>query len=1687
MPAQNLDDVLSFVAEMLRKDEKPIHKIADYKTGIHYHEAFLHDVQGLEINSPSQGGAWLRVSRLVKEPPPTFPKLRGNDIAAHHEVVANDKWVTVPEEPDGTPVLKESIRLLLPHQLAREMAKVGRIDRGDFGEPNATGRVSTALRIERFPETAVLYETWLQDAWLPWVERERPRRKAISFYDELFKIHAAITGRDAALEVLIGVGQVRGNIAGFEVDHPLVEYRAELKIDPHTAAISVVSKDDACDIFDFPAEEVAGAAALMGAARQHWGALPDSCDISPFERLHWEPVLQAAASFLGSAGEFQQVSSQRALPTVTTGFKVFDSWVLLVRPSSLRPTLMDIAAMQDELRKATELDPLIVLLDNPSKADGLLQEMIDRVSDLVKSATAQVSVHPSSGGGTGQIAVSVAPYFPKVSNLDQEKIIRVLSKRENKGLVVQGPPGTGKSHSIANILCHALASGWRVLVTAHSDGPLQVLKGMLPPELRNLAINLSSSEQSDVSQLEESVKAIASVATRVDDQAAHVRRIASTEDRIISNRVRLVEIGEAFLGWARENLDYHETYSGRMTAASLAEQIVKESTGNSWFDDEISLLHLVPPLSDADLGRLRLLRAQLREDLIAHTWLLPESIHVPSEDEVVRVHAALVESKRLAEVQPRAAVPHLAGISNGRALAIQLRDKLRNLVGVLGAFQKCPWLVDWFADSLKATEDQRLAPALTEIGGLMAALIAKEADFVLNQVVVPKRPSGMKAAVSKASLSDKPYSKLPFLRPAPDVVEALNAVRVRGQVPVGKGWEIVTEYLDWLGAIEVVAARWNALASMFSLDVVPLDYLAALTCFKQAVANLKTGGQVSTLLGEVDAEAGGLNLQGLQKSEIELGAGRLEATVGYLDGWREALEIRISQIDVAWAAARQTEMLRSLEPYNGPVTEELRLALDDAGSDSKSEAEIGWRWREATKSLSIARQKVALANEVSAGADKLAAAGATKWANRILNEANTSSSSDLANSDPVIPANWMGAWAWAAWKGRLEGSKSLAKVKTLVAEKSAIEEEVHKLMSSVVVLRTELQLSRLPRPLITKLTLFQDAVQRTGAGTGVRAARLRKEAKKLAAQCYDAVPCWIMPLKKVAETQPSKLGMFDLVIIDEASQCGPEAIPVMMRGKKALIVGDDKQVSPTSFMAEEAYAQLHARFLADSPYRSALSPGASMYNLASAMFAGNNIRLREHFRCVEPIIRFSMRFYGDDANTSLVPLRIPKPSERLDPPVIDIYVPHGLAHGKTNPAEALVIAAQIEIIANDPQYEGRTIGVISLNGSEQAALIEREIMNRLGPEVFSRFELIVADSSGFQGKERSIMFLSMVDAPNRRTMARVQDIYAQRYNVALSRARDRMYMVHSVALDSLRNPKDMRRLALQHFIDPMPTEVARRHATEDLLGKCDSGFERDVLLRLLKDGYDANPQFPAAGYKIDIVVEGDEDRRLAIELDGDVYHPPEQYAKDMERQQQLERIGFKFWRCWWSEWILNPDAAYADLIDKLQLLGITPVAGVRKPKSNYAMSYIADESGKLYTAAEYAARFENGKEQGGENASKADYVDAEFSEVAPESNGGSVQTLQLTFTGVRQLVRPVSRLVAGDLVVVQMTDPLGQGECRTRNLELISGDIDRLALGKVAVGSVLGKSLCAASTEDCFEVVIDGVEWALSVVAVRKA
>ena len=298
--------------------------------------------------------------------------------------------------------------------------------------------------------------------------------------------------------------------------------------------------------------------------------------------------------------------------------------------------------------------------------------------------------------------------------------------------------------------------------------------------------------------------------------------------------------------------------------------------------------------------------------------------------------------------------------------------------------------------------------------------------------------------------------------------------------------------------------------------------------------------------------------------------------------------------------------------------------------------------------------------------------------------------------DQLIPDDWRQAW-------RLRRLNTYLELVMLMSTCDSWRQDAQTCRTSfpgvrdIVVKRTWLKLTENATPNIrSALQAYLNAIRKIGKGTGKRAVRYRRDARRAAAEANPAVPCWIMAHYRVSESLPPKLGCFDLVIIDEASQSDLTALPAILRAQKVLIVGDDKQVSPEGIgQEEEKIRALMARSLHDQvdTYRAQMSPDRSIYDLFKVVFASSSVMLKEHFRCVAPIIEYSKReFY----NHELLPLRVPKPSERLDPPLVDVRVIDGYREGDVNKAEAQFIVDEITRITQDPRLQTRSIGVVSL-------------------------------------------------------------------------------------------------------------------------------------------------------------------------------------------------------------------------------------------------------------------------------------------------------------------------------------------------------------------------------------------------------
>ena len=274
-------------------------------------------------------------------------------------------------------------------------------------------------------------------------------------------------------------------------------------------------------------------------------------------------------------------------------------------------------------------------------------------------------------------------------------------------------------------------------------------------------------------------------------------------------------------------------------------------------------------------------------------------------------------------------------------------------------------------------------------------------------------------------------------------------------------------------------------------------------------------------------------------------------------------------------------------------------------------------------------------------------------------------------------------------------------------------------------------------------------------------------------QCRPAIPVWIMPLYRVAEQIEIEPEVFDVVIVDEASQTGPEGLLLQYLARQCIIVGDDKQISPEAgFIDASQVRALIEKFLWDVPFAETLDPGTSLFDQAAIRY-GTRITLREHFRCMPEIIRFSNDLcYAD---TPLVPLR-QYPPNRLQPIQVR-FVTDGYREGRDqsviNRPEAAAVAWQVITCLSDPQHAGKSMGVVCLQGHAQAKLIESMILDKVGPQPFKdeKVRLVCGDPYSFQGDERDIIFLSMIASVDgeRRNAPLVRESFRQRFNVAASR------------------------------------------------------------------------------------------------------------------------------------------------------------------------------------------------------------------------------------------------------------------------------------------------------------------------------
>ena len=276
-------------------------------------------------------------------------------------------------------------------------------------------------------------------------------------------------------------------------------------------------------------------------------------------------------------------------------------------------------------------------------------------------------------------------FFPKAFNDDQVEIIRRLEKAD--GVVVQGPPGTGKTHTIANIICHMLATGRRVLVVSHGETALRVIRDQLPDGVRDLTISVATSEREGLKQVEKAIGLMLGIVNTVgaNPQRQHAL-IMTLQADIVRYRKKLADIDAKIAAIATTHLSHIPGASE--TPYEAAQRVMADRPRFEWFSDRPHCPFAETGIADAMITAASKARMRVGPDLVFLGDTLPNPADLPPPATVMEWHRDLVAAGSLSEgvaaSEPllRRAVTNL-GPEDAEKLALELKELANSVTALM--------------------------------------------------------------------------------------------------------------------------------------------------------------------------------------------------------------------------------------------------------------------------------------------------------------------------------------------------------------------------------------------------------------------------------------------------------------------------------------------------------------------------------------------------------------------------------------------------------------------------------------------------------------------------------------------------------------------------------------------------------------------------------------------------------------------------------------------------------------------------------------------------------------------------------------------------------------------------------------------------------------------------------------------
>jgi superfamily I DNA and/or RNA helicase/very-short-patch-repair endonuclease len=1099
-------------------------------------------------------------------------------------------------------------------------------------------------------------------------------------------------------------------------------------------------------------------------------------------------------------------------------------------------------------------------------------------------------------------------FLTKEYNTEQKKIINLL---EDNGCVsVQGPPGTGKSHTIANLIGHLLAKGQSVLVSSQRSKALEVIRDQVVEDIRSLCVSILDNQTNNKDELQKAVNFLEELLSKND-----IEQVSREVDELTGKRETLIEEIEGL------EKDYMKCILNEYTPISYQGESVLPKDAAIYISENPKCFIPGPfssdisPINEQILGELksiiRTLTVSDQKTIANQIPALDELLNIKDFETILNENITL--EKSLMELSPdnvnllrSIPVEKLQGIVSN---IIKIRNESEACEDYLRAMMdfmlKGEQYVSTFQQFVDETNKQLLE--IESYGHLIFEHDPKlESEHDLEALI--------KCAENIHDTSDKQVKFSFFAKLFSNEMKIIkNEATIQGRELRTKNEALsIVHLLKVKRTREQISEKWNNLASSrlgalksseFNKDV-ELEVSYRLKGFEGC---LELKAIMDNVIDELKAI--GISIPSKGYEEVKFRDESLHQDLNchleeFNNLFMKTALVVIEEHRVMGLTEKYKFSLETCKKYSGnsDVNDMIYQSLlsKDLLGYKKSYSEL----RRLTDYVDMNSRL----EEICSGIRSTAPSFSEQLLNRSLDE-------EVISVDSATNL-WRSSYLEYVINERNKISPMVIQDK-LTTFKKRLKSLDSALIQKLAVGNQLRRITPRQRQALRGFVVAQNKM--TKNGKGVRDAHLRKEAKVQMKECSGAVPVWIMPLSKVMDNFVIGEDSFDVLIIDEASQADITNLPIFSMAKKVIVVGDDKQVSPAAAGVKLAGVdELINEFLEGIPNKAIYDYKASLYDIACSSF-GETIRLTEHFRCTPEIIQFcnDLQYQGN-----IKPLRESN-SNPTPPSLVPFYVDGFMDESKRNMDEAITIAAIIAAMTTFDKYKDTSIGVISLFGNMQHQLIDSLLRSTLSTVEYERHRIVCGKSPQFQGDERNIIFLTMVESPNPEGPMRKKsetDTLKKEYNVAVSRAQDQLWIMHSMNKDIHLQPDDIRLKLLKHASDPRDLMEKYAHLTS----QAESHFEECVHKDLLRGDYRFEPQFPVGAYRLDIVLFTKDGKRIALECDGEKFHSTEeQIQNDLARQSVLERLGFTFVRIRGSDYYRRREETVEWLyrrLDELQVV-----------------------------------------------------------------------------------------------------------------------------------------------------------------------